>query len=86
MIDITTRPDYPIKAGNTSRWLALNADYPVIFKLFRKDYVVTLVENAGGNAQLTVTGDITSQLTIGIAFTFLLMCTVIRLALYRLSY
>lgn len=64
-VTIQSRPDKVGPVGQTSRWLALNADYPVNFTFKREDFQVTAIKVAQGKYQPTVGQDITAFLNEG---------------------
>lgn len=65
---IQSRPDksFPI-SGKTSRWLAVNGDYPVLINILRRDTIGVLYQRLNGDLLeiITLNGDFSSELVVG---------------------
>lgn len=68
-VSVISRPDITVETisstDHISRWLAVNADYPVIFHLRRQDYNVSSVIENAGKVALVISGvDVTAAFEV----------------------
>lgn len=69
-VTITSRPDATLtdtsSGTKTGRWLAVNAEYPVLFELTRKDeLLVVMTRNNDDTINFSVSGDFSAEVSSG---------------------
>ena len=66
-LTVTQRPSITYDS-KTSRWNAVAN--PIVYKMTRKDFITNTIVNSSGNLRVTVTGNITASVTVGMQIFF----------------